>query len=50
MNTPRETYLYQVTYTDGSKFEETIYTLNKLKELHNELRLLCDHMVQLNQR
>jgi hypothetical protein len=48
MNTPRTTYVYQVTYTDGSEFEETIFTISKLKELHNELRLLCDHMVQLS--
>lgn len=48
MNTPRETYLYQVTYTDGSEFEETIFTLDKLKELHGELRLLCDHMMHLD--
>jgi len=47
MNTPRETYLYQVTYTDGSEFEETIFTFEKLRELHNEVRLLCDHMMQL---
>jgi len=48
MNTPRETYLYQVTYTDGSEFEETIFSIVRLKELHGELRALCQHMMNIN--
>ncbi len=44
MTTPKESYMYQVTYSDGSEFEKIAFDLAELKELHAQIALLTEHM------
>lgn len=44
MNSPLTSYLYQVTYSDGSEFERTVKSIKELKELHKQIELLNRHM------
>lgn len=47
MNSPLETYIYEVTYTDGSEFVKEVSTLEELKSLHEEIQILERHMREL---
>lgn len=47
MDSPIETYIYEVTYTDGSEFTKEVTSLKELKELHREIELLETHMRKL---
>jgi hypothetical protein len=44
MNSPITSYLYQVTYSDGSEFERTVKSIKALKKLHKQMELLNRHM------
>lgn len=44
MDSPIETYIYEVTYTDGSEFVKEVATLDELKKLHEEIQSLEKHM------
>jgi hypothetical protein len=44
MNNPQESYLYQITYSDGYEFEKTVETLKELRRLHKQINILADHM------
>ena len=44
MDNPRESYLYQITYSDGYEFEKTVATLEELKMLHEQINVLATHM------
>jgi len=47
MDTPIESYLYQVTYSDGSEFEQVAASLDDLRSLHDQISALADHMNDL---
>lgn len=47
MLTPRESYAYEITYSDGSEFEKSVDTLEALRQLHMEITLLTSHMESL---
>ncbi len=41
---PVETYVYQITYSDGKEFEREVSTLDRLRELHQQTDRLAQHM------
>ena len=43
-----ESYLYQITYSDGSEFEKSVSSLKELKELHKQIEILTEHMNSLS--
>jgi hypothetical protein len=47
MTSPIESYLYQVTYSDGSEFEKLVEDLDELKKLHLQITILTKHMNKL---
>jgi len=47
MATPIESYLYQVTYSDGSEFERTEMSPDGLRDLHSQITALAEHMSNL---
>jgi len=47
MTSPIESYLYQVTYSDGSEFEKSASSLGELKKLHEQIVVLTEHMNKL---
>jgi hypothetical protein len=48
MDSPVESYLYQVTYSDGSEYEAVVPSLEELKTLHGHMARLADHMNRLS--
>ncbi|MCI5168710.1 MAG: hypothetical protein D3903_22095 [Candidatus Electrothrix sp. GM3_4] len=44
MTSPLESYLYQVTYSDGSEFEQSVSSLEELRTLHSQIEHLTYHM------
>jgi hypothetical protein len=44
MTSPLESYLYQVTYSDGSEFEQSVSCLEELRILHSQIERLTLHM------
>jgi hypothetical protein len=48
MNDPTESYVYQVVYSDGSEFEQTVTSVDELRELHGQITILADHMNKLS--
>lgn len=44
---PSETFVYEITYTDGTEFERVADTLDDLRSLHGELEVLAAHMDML---
>lgn len=40
-------YIYQITYSDGSEFEKPVSTLDELRSLHNQITVLVKHMNRL---
>jgi len=47
MNAPTESYLYQITYSDGTEFEKAVDDIEILKELHEQITQLTNHMNEL---
>lgn len=47
MTSPIESYLYQVTYSDGSEFEKSLDNLGELRRLHGQIVILTEHMNKL---
>jgi hypothetical protein len=47
MKNPQESYLYQITYSDGYEFEKTVGTLEELRVLHSQINVLATHMNEL---
>jgi hypothetical protein len=45
---PQESYVYQITYSDGSEFERVASNIEQLNSLHNQVRLLSEHISSLN--
>lgn len=44
---PKENYLYQITYSDGTDFEGYAASLEQLKRMHEDIAELTDHMNRL---
>ena len=44
---PAETYLYQITYSNGAEFERQVDSLEGLRRLHEQTDLLAAHMASL---
>jgi hypothetical protein len=44
---PAETYVYQITYSNGTEFEREVDTLGDLCRLHEQTDLLAAHMASL---
>ncbi|HAI68765.1 MAG TPA: hypothetical protein DCM38_04920 [Gammaproteobacteria bacterium] len=44
MGKPQKSYLYQITFSDGSEFEKTVASLEMLKHLHKQIELLASHL------
>ncbi|RKZ46933.1 MAG: hypothetical protein DRR16_09890 [Candidatus Parabeggiatoa sp. nov. 3] len=47
MGKPQKSYLYQITFSDGSEFEKTVTSLEMLKQLHQQIELLASHLNQI---
>ncbi len=47
MGKPQKSYLYQITFSDGSEFEKTVASLEMLKQLHKQIELLASHLNQI---
>ncbi len=47
MTSPIESYLYQVTYSDGSEFEKSADDIGDLRILHEQIAILTEHMNKL---
>lgn len=47
MDDPRASYMYQVTYSDGTEFERTVASVQELKELHAQVEALAAHVSKL---
>ncbi|MDM8563003.1 hypothetical protein QUF54_06585 [Candidatus Marithioploca araucensis] len=47
MTSPIESYLYQVTYSDGTEFEKSVEDLGGLRRLHGQIARLTEHMNKL---
>jgi nicotinic acid phosphoribosyltransferase len=47
MGKPHKSYLYQITFSDGSEFEKTVASLQRLKQLHKQIELLVSHLNQI---
>lgn len=47
MDSPISTYTYEVTYSDGSEFVREVDSLDELRELHREIRVLEQHMSRI---
>ena len=48
MDDPTESYLYQVTYSDGSEFESMVGSVDELRTLHGHISDLAEHMNHLS--
>ena len=48
MDDPTESYLYQVTYSDGSEFESMVDSVDELRTLHGHISDLVEHMNRLS--
>lgn len=44
MNNPQESYLYQITYSDGTQFEQMVNSIEMLQRLHQNIQALANHM------
>ena len=47
MGSPQESYVYQVTYSDGTEFETTVTSIAELQELNGQVQRLAEHMANL---
>lgn len=47
MDSPQESYLYQITYSDGTEYETKVETVDGLNDLNAQLQRLTQHMANL---
>lgn len=50
MNSPTENYHYEITYSDGSEFENTVSSVQELRSLHVQIAMLTKHMNDLSRK
>lgn len=48
MDYPTESYVYEITYSDGTEFERAVDSIEELKKLHEQIVILTDHMNALS--
>jgi hypothetical protein len=46
-NNPAESYVYQITYSNGSEFECVVESLDSLRRLHGQTEKLASHMASV---
>ncbi len=49
-DSPHESYVYEITYSDGTEFERLVGTLDEVRELHREIDRLAKHVAGLMKR
>lgn len=47
MDSPAESYLYEVMYSDGTSSEREVCTLDQLTEIHHQVHRLTEHISQI---
>ncbi len=50
MINPKESYVYQIIFSDGSEFERSVSNISELKELHETITKLSIHMEKLKEK
>jgi hypothetical protein len=45
---PKEIYLYQITYSNGTEFERQVDSLDELRQLHEQTEKLAAHLASLS--
>lgn len=48
MSDPVESYVYQITYSDGTEFSKAVESIELLQDLHKQITLLAEHMNKLS--
>lgn len=44
---PNESYIYAITYSDGTEFERPVATVDELRQLHRQMERLAQHISAL---
>jgi hypothetical protein len=44
---PEESYIYEITYSDGTEFERAVRNLDDLRKLHHDIERLAQHVASL---
>lgn len=47
MENPEVSYVYEISYSDGTEFEKSVDDLEALKKLHEDISVLTNHMNEL---
>jgi len=45
---PSQSFLYEITYSDGSEFDREVATLTELRDLHEQVHRVARHVESLN--
>ncbi|RCK38632.1 hypothetical protein TH25_25530 [Thalassospira profundimaris] len=45
MRNPAESFVYEISYSDGSEFSKEVTSMSELKELHKQISTLEKHMI-----
>lgn len=48
MAAPVESYVYQITYSDGTEFSKAVESIESLQNLHQQITLLAQHMNKIS--
>ena len=49
-DSPTESFIYQITYSDGTEFERPVGTLEDLLKLHHDIDRLAQHVEALTKK
>lgn len=44
---PTQSFIYEITYSDGSEFERPVRTMDDLRKLHHDIERLAQHVASL---
>jgi hypothetical protein len=44
---PSEAFVYEITFSDGMEFERVVESINAVRDLHDKIALLVQHMTKL---
>lgn len=45
-STPTDHFIYQITYTDGTDFEQGLDSIDKVRQLHGQIERLAHHVAK----
>ena len=48
MANPQESYVYQVTFSDGTEYEATVNSVEELQTLNGQVQMLSEHMANVS--